>query len=294
MLPLTGDTVSYIEAHIPALIPSEQRVARAFAERPGEMALLSVAEVAERADTSPSTVIRTCQSLGFKGFQHLRLLLLRDAENRTALDDRTDGAAAAWLPEYFRVVSTELQSSFGALDYGAFDEAVAALIGARRVLVLGNGGSAPAAGVVALGLISLGKGCEAPADAVVQQLTAATLGAGDVCLALSSSGANQVTLQAAAAAADAAATVIGIAGYAQSPLQEVSAITFVAGTPSLRWGGVAVGTLAQIMLANALVRAVEGALGRGVSASVLGRVASILEPPHAPQPPQPPRSEIDR
>jgi RpiR family carbohydrate utilization transcriptional regulator len=278
MLPQTGDTVSYIEAHIPALIPSERRVARAFAERPGEMALLSVAEVAERADTSPSTVIRTCQSLGFKGFQHLRLLLLRDAENRTALADRSDSSAAAWLPEYFRTVGSELQNSFGALDYGKFDEVVAAVVGANRVLVLGNGGSAPAAGVVALGLISLGKGCEAPADSVVQQLTAATLGVGDVCLALSSSGMNQVTLQAATAAAETKATVIGIAGYARSALQEVSTITLVAGTPSLRWGGVVGGNLAQILLANALVRAVEGALGTGMSARLLGRVASLLEP----------------
>lgn len=287
LAPPPGSTVSYIHAHIPALIPSEQRVARAFAERPAEMALLSVAEVAERADTSPSTVIRTCQSLGFKGFQHLRLLLMRDAESRSAEIGESTGPSAGWLPDYFQLTSSELQNAFGALDYAAFDEVVRQIVSAKRVVALGNGASAPAAGIIALGLISAGKGCEAPVDAVAQQLTAATLTDGDVCLALSSSGSNQVTLQAAQAAADTDATVIGIAGYARSPLDEISTVTLVAGAPSPRLGSVISGNLAQILLANALVRAVGSALGGRLGDSMLDRVAAILESPSAPRPTAP-------
>ncbi|MFT4083651.1 MAG: MurR/RpiR family transcriptional regulator [Nocardioides sp.] len=286
LTPPLGGTVSYIEAHVPALIPSEQRVARAFAERPGEMALLSVAEVAERADTSPSTVIRACQSLGFRGFQHLRLLLLRDATSKSPKIRETSGPSASWLPEFFQVTSSELQNSFGALDYAKFDEVVKAIVAAKRVLVLGNGGSAPAASVIALGLISAGKGCEAPADAVAQQLTAATLREGDLCVALSSSGTNQVTMQAAEAATGTDATLIGVAGYARSPLDEISTISLVAGAPSPRWGNIGA-NLAQILVANAIVRAVDGALGGRVLDSMLDRVAALLDPPSTSEPTSP-------
>lgn len=289
LTPPPGNTVSYIHAHIPALIPSEQRVARAFAERPAEMALLSVAEVAERADTSPSTVIRTCQSLGFKGFQHLRLLLMRDAESRSAEIGESTGPSAGWLPDYLRITGSQLQNAFGALDHAAFDEVVRRIVTAKRVIAVGNGASAPAAGIVALGLVSAGKGCEAPVDAVAQQLTAASLTAGDVCLALSSTGSNQVTLQAAQAAAGTDATVIGVAGYARSPLEETSTLTLVGGAPAAAWGGVISGNLAQILLVNALVRAVGGALGGGLDDSMLNRVAAFLEPPSAPDPTAPPR-----
>lgn len=279
--PLTvpqGGTVSYIEAHTPALIPSERRVARILAAFPGEMALLSVTEVAERANTSPSTVIRACQSLGFKGFQHLRLLLLRDAASRSQEVPAATGPSVSWLPDYLRVTSAELQNAFGGLDYSRFDEAVTAIVGARRVLVVGNGGSGPSADIIALGLISAGRGCEAPADAVAQQLSAATLGRGDVCVALSSSGANQVTVQAAGAAGDSGAAVIGIAGFARSALSDVSTITLVAGAAPAHWGSLG-GSLPQILLSHALLRAVVASLGGQLHDGVLDRVATILEPP---------------
>jgi len=276
--PPPAGTVSFIEAHLPALIPSEQRVARAFAEHPGEMALLSVAEVAERAGTSPSTVIRACQSLGFRGFQHLRLLLLRDATEKSPTIQESSGPSARWLPEFLQVTSTELQHSFGALDHAAFDRAVSAIAAAKRVLVIGNGASTAAANVISLGLISAGRGCEAPSDAVLQQLTATTLRQDDVCLALSSSGTNQVTMRAAEAAAGTEATIIGIAGHARSPLDEISTITLIAGTASPRLGSIG-GNLAQILISNAIVHAVDAALGGEVLDGMLDRVAALLDPP---------------
>lgn len=44
---------------------------------PEEVVEWSTAQLALRADTATATVIRACQSLGFRGFQHLRLELER-------------------------------------------------------------------------------------------------------------------------------------------------------------------------------------------------------------------------
>ncbi|MGO1838580.1 MAG: MurR/RpiR family transcriptional regulator, partial [Candidatus Microbacterium stercoravium] len=68
-----------VRAAASALGPSEGRVAAVIMERPDEVVEWSAAEVAEAAGTSTATVIRACQSLGFRGFQHVRLELARSA-----------------------------------------------------------------------------------------------------------------------------------------------------------------------------------------------------------------------
>ncbi|MFE7418004.1 MurR/RpiR family transcriptional regulator [Rhodococcus sp. NPDC057529] len=52
--------------------PGEQRVARAVPAEPAAVVELSTAELAAASDTSPATVVRACQRLGFRGFQHIR------------------------------------------------------------------------------------------------------------------------------------------------------------------------------------------------------------------------------
>ena len=56
------------------------------------------------------------------------------------------------------------------------------------------------------------------------------LGPGDVCLAISHTGATRETLAATRAAAEAGATTIAITSFLRSPLTEVAAITLVAGS----------------------------------------------------------------
>ncbi|QYM64786.1 hypothetical protein K1X59_02570 [Microbacterium sp. Se5.02b] len=76
--PPIGGTIDHILSVLPSLIPSAQRVARICAERPEDVVEMSGADLAAAAETSPPTVSRTCQALGFQGFQHLRMLLVRD------------------------------------------------------------------------------------------------------------------------------------------------------------------------------------------------------------------------
>lgn len=56
--PPFGGTLAYIDSVIPALVPSEQRVARAILESPEDVAMMSAADLAARTGTSNATVIR--------------------------------------------------------------------------------------------------------------------------------------------------------------------------------------------------------------------------------------------
>ncbi len=261
--PPFGGTLAYIDSVIPALVPSEQRVARAILESPEDVAMMSAADLAARTGTSNATVIRASQSLGFKGFQHLRLLLLRDIPSRAEQEVvGHEGAPREWLPSMFRAAGEELANALAPLDFDEFDRAVAAMAGARRLLIIGNGGSAPIAQLATLGFLNSSRPSEAPADAIIQQLAARSLGAGDVCVCISGSRSNPVTLSSAEAARAAGATVVGVTGYQRSRLRELSDITLVCGSAISKWStGLITGNVAHVLLFAALELAISAAGG---------------------------------
>jgi DNA-binding MurR/RpiR family transcriptional regulator len=262
--PPVGGTVSVIRSLLPSLVPSERRVAQECIDFPGEVALLSVADLAARTGTSATTVIRTCQNLGFKGFQHLRLLLLRDAGSAGHPEPMaaTDGDSRHRVELLFDEAARQLRDALGALDYERFDAAAAAIAGARRVLIVGNGGSGPAAQMFALRLTTTGRFCEAPYDAVTQQLTARLLTPDDVCVAISDSGMNGITLGPVEAAHAAGATIIGVTSYARSRLNDLATMTLIAGASFHSWGdGAVTGNITQMLLLSALQDAVTAVTG---------------------------------
>ncbi len=279
--PPAGGTLTLIRSILPSLIPSEQRVAAEFAAHPEEVAMLSVADVAARTGVSTATVIRACQNLGFKGFQHLRLLLMRDiGSTRQPRSASLDAAESAeWVPALFGLAAREIPASLGALDYAEFDRAARAIAAARRVLVVGNGGSGPAAQAFALRLLTSGRSCEAPLDAVTQQLTARLLEAGDVLVAVSDSGENGVTMRAVEAAHSTPATIVGVTGYARSRLSELSDPTLVGGASFSPFSeGAVAGNVVQLLLLSALQTAVARVDGHAAAASeaVVDEVMQIV------------------
>ena len=64
-----------IENTIPNLSRSEQSVAKYIIENPEKVIYQSVAALAENCRVSDPTVVRTCQKLGFTGYQNLKLAM---------------------------------------------------------------------------------------------------------------------------------------------------------------------------------------------------------------------------
>ncbi|MGF0114695.1 MurR/RpiR family transcriptional regulator [Promicromonospora sp. Marseille-Q5078] len=252
-----GGTIDHILATLSSLVPSERRVAQECADHPEDVVEMSGADLAARTGTSPATVSRACQNLGFRGFQHLRILLVSDLAVRARADEPPADGAAGHLRSYFQGAARMIEGAVTTVDPAAFDAAAQAVAGDGRLLVVATGGSAPAAQAVALRLLMGGRPCEAPPDAVVQELTASVLKPGDVCLAVSESGANSVTMKAVVAAADAGATVVAVTGFAKSPLTAVADVSLVAGARFQAWDRASVGgNLVQMLLLSALQDAV--------------------------------------
>lgn len=227
-----GRTRAAILAALPSLQPADARVARAILADPAAVVYSTVSEVAARAGTSASTVVRACQELGFRGFHDLKLALARDQGAATTVATRDIGEHDPPGDVLRKVLASDAEAIGGSLatvDEGAFVKAVDALSEARSVLFVGVGTSAPLAQDAAYRFLTIGIDARAPADVHVQHVAARLLGAGDVCFAISHTGSTRETVEEVTAAREAGATTIALSSFFRSPLTEVADIVLVAG-----------------------------------------------------------------
>lgn len=212
-----GAIMARLRASEQLLGPSERRVARVVLTRPQEVTEWSTSELAVAAETSPATVIRACQRLGYRGFQHLRLELARAAPDETP---EPDGA----VERTFDDATAALRLARDSVATESVEAAVAALADARRIVLVGNGFSGPPLQDAALRIATTGRSVEAPVDVLAQQFATHALGAEDVCLAVSYSGANAQTLAACQSASERGATVVLVTSFSRSPIARVASI----------------------------------------------------------------------
>ena len=271
--PASRPALALIGAYAPTLGPSESAVARAILSHAAEVPEWSTQELAAAAGTSTATVIRACQSLGFRGFQHLRLELAREAEPGGP-DAEPAADSVDWAFERAR---SALLVSRDAVDRAALAEAADLLAGARRVLFAANGFSAPPLQDAAMRLATIGRPVEAPVDILAQQFAAHSLSPGDVCLALSHSGANTHTLATVRAARRRGARIVALCSYARAPLPDLADVTVSTGASGPRH---AVDPyyirLGHSVLLQALAAEVSGRLGPADALDMREVVAEAL------------------
>jgi DNA-binding MurR/RpiR family transcriptional regulator len=132
----------YIQERFDEFSRSQKDVARYIVDHLDEAAFLTAEELARRASTSSSTVVRFSQALGFEGYPELQQAAIE--EYRTAAVAGTGSSAAS----LFSFDHSELEASLGA-DYSNLEDtarnltreqvegAVAALAEAQRVVIVG-------------------------------------------------------------------------------------------------------------------------------------------------------------
>lgn len=239
---------------------------------------MSGADLAAVANTSAATISRTCQALGFRGFLHLRMLLVRDlgAERDRSMEVEGEGTLAQ-LRSMASGLAEVIAVSLDTVSPEAFEAAVAAIVSAERMLVVGTGLSSATAQNAAAGFTINGRTCDAPVDGVVQQFAAGLLTPNDVCLAFTSSGANTATLAAAKAAAQTGAKVIALTVFPRSPIADIADLVLVGSARYLAWDHDGVGAQFVVStIATALRRSVASQLGdESVRARARARVSTL-------------------
>jgi DNA-binding MurR/RpiR family transcriptional regulator len=223
---------AHVRALIPSLIPSEALVAKVLLEHADDIANWSAGRLATAAGTSPATVIRACQSLGYTGLNQFRDALAKagadDAAGHAGRADDVEGA----LEQTVAAGIEQLQAMASILDRDEFARAVTALAEARRLLIVTMSDLAMLGQYAVFHFALIGRTAEAPTDAITMHVLAGALEPGDVCLAIGHTGTNALTIRICQAASAVGATVIAVTSFARGALADLADIHLAVGTPS--------------------------------------------------------------
>ncbi|CAM3874025.1 MurR/RpiR family transcriptional regulator [Alkalicoccus chagannorensis] len=219
----TSHCLSRIRGMYQSLRSKEKAVADYVLAHPEEIVHSTITQTAERIGVSEASVFRFCQSIGFKGYQALKIALASELVTGTENIHEAinaDDAPKVMAEKVFQSNIRTLEETISLLDEEAFEAAAGMLLRARRIEFYGNGGS----GAVALDahhkFLRSGMPSTVYTDSHLQVMSASQLQPDDVVVLVSHSGTNKDILEAADIAKENGAGIIAITNFAKSPLSE--------------------------------------------------------------------------
>lgn len=213
---------------LPGLSTTDSRIARAVIDNPTILDR-TITEVATLCGTTPGTVARFCQKLGFSGYREFRIEVAAAAgreqaqRDRFQVDDgeinRADSAEDVVAKIAYQEVQA-IEETAKALDLETLDKVVTAIVASTRLDVYGFGSSGLTAQDLQQKLYRIGLPATSFADMHLAWASAALQRPGGVAIAISHSGLTSETSNALKIARAAGATTVGITNFADSPLAE--------------------------------------------------------------------------
>jgi DNA-binding MurR/RpiR family transcriptional regulator len=140
---------AYIQARFDEFSRSQKDVAQYIVDHLDEVAFQTAEELARRANTSSSTVVRFSQALGFEGFPELQGQAREEYRRRVAAGLAHDNGGPATTEPLFSLDQSEFETAVAAdhvnveetarkLSRSEVEAAVDAISAARRVLIAGT------------------------------------------------------------------------------------------------------------------------------------------------------------
>lgn len=207
---------------------TERIVSNYVLSHQGEAMGLSIHQLAEKTFSSPSTVIRMCQRIGFAGYKEFRQAVTcevavrrlgrgqesREITQSDSLDDIVDKVT------YQNIMSLEDTKSL--VDTETLQACVDLLTTARTVLLFGLGLSLCAAQDLNLKLLRLNKCCVVNEDWHAQLLQAKNARREDLAIVVSCSGETEEVIECIKVLRERKTPIIAITRRVASPVAELS------------------------------------------------------------------------
>ncbi|MDT0317690.1 MurR/RpiR family transcriptional regulator [Streptomyces millisiae] len=251
-----------MRAALPSLRPSERRVAQAILDSPADSALLSMADLAERCGTSPTSVVRFCRRIGYAHYRDLRIDVAREATREKLAhaelpavsgDIDRDDTLDEIVSKVALNETLSISDTMNALDRTALARAVRLVAGARRVDGFGVGASSFVSLDLQHKLVRIGRTALNWRDPHAARTAAATLDDTCVAIAISHSGTTIDTVEFVTIARQAGASTVAITNHGRSPLGEVADVVLTTAARETRFRSGALGSrIAQLMVVDCL------------------------------------------
>lgn len=217
---------SKIQSTYGSLSATEKRIADFVLNSPEKIVYASVTQVAEELEIAQSSVTRFCRTIGFRGFQELKIRLAQHLERMNPANDESEQEMS--LPKKMAQISANsVMDASMSIDHESLEQAVERIAAARKIILFGLGESGPMAQLLKIKLMGLGLTVDAHVDVHLQSISAAHVDERDVVIGISQQGSTKDIVAALRAARSNGAKTVCITGQGKSPISEVSDIRLV-------------------------------------------------------------------
>lgn len=216
-----------IQSQYSTLSKVGKRIADYILADPVHITSISIQQMAAELDIAESSIIRFCKIVGCAGFSEVKLLLAKYSPKsvRTIFEDLSETDSISTISEsvFSRNIDT-LERALQLLDFEKIEQAVGVLSRAENILILGVGASGTIAEDFYIRLMRIGIRAVALTDSHLMQIQASQCGPDTAVIAISHTGKTREIVSAVRTARECGAPTIGITGYPDTPLKEVSNI----------------------------------------------------------------------
>ena len=254
-----ADLIKLIHKNFTKFSKSQKLIADYILENYDKAAFMTAAKLGTTVGVSESTVVRFADSLGYKGYRELQNDLQELIKNklttvqRISLTDEYSNKENL-LKRVFQRDISNISKTFDEVNYDVFDQAVKAILGGKRVYILGLRSSSFLAGYLGFYLnfiLNNVKTVTAGPSDIFEQLLKVT--SEDVVIGISYPRYSSRTLEALNYVKGKDSTVIGITDSLFSPAAQISDITLLASSNMVSFVD---SLVAPMSLINALIIAV--------------------------------------
>ncbi len=140
--------IELIGERLPSMSKGHKAIANYIIESYDKAAYMTAARLGEETGVSESTVVRFTTELGFDGYPHFQSVLKEELKSkltsvqRLEYTERFDDAASA-VRDIMKSDMDNLKETIAGLDDNEMERAVDAILGARKIYIMGLRSSAP-------------------------------------------------------------------------------------------------------------------------------------------------------
>lgn len=254
---MNGDILELLAEKAPTFSKGQRAIAKFITESYDKAAFLTASKLGKTVGVSESTVVRFAVELGYDGYPSMQKAMREMVLNRLTSVQRIEVANDRIGDQ--DVVSMVLQSDMDKLrqtgeilDRDAFRAAVNALLGAKRIYIVGVRSAAPLANFLGYYLGYMFNNVHIVTASGSSEMFEKIVGvtAEDAVVAFSFPRYSTATLRAAGYCRSVGATVVGVTDHRQSPLAQSSDYVLLAKSDMV---SLVDSLVAPLSVANALI-----------------------------------------
>ena len=204
--------VSRIHLQFSSLSKSQKRIAQFIISHPNEIVHYSITQLAQKTNTTPSTVTRFCQAMSYKGFSEMKVYIEKQLIPSTLSAEpiRANDSMQTVIFKLIHSSQSALRNTLRTVDAISIKRTADILLNANHIHIYGQSGGYVAGLYMQQMLLRAGILCQAVNDNLDMQLAANTLTQNDVAVGIAYSGEIRSVIQALTTARAKRAKVIVI------------------------------------------------------------------------------------